>query len=567
VSTKPVNMRYLAGDVPPTTVTIFNALQYVAVTSSFLVFPLIVARAAHVPTAVADSILSWSMLVLAIGTTLQALPKGPVGSGYLAPSVMTAVYVGPSLEAVQIGGLALMSGMTLFGGAVEAAVSKSLHRLRAVLPPELAGVVIFLVGMSNGVLGLRYLLQPDGPAPAGPLHWIVAAVTLTVMVAANVWSRGVLGLSCALVGMVAGYAVAAATGLLPAQELAEIATLTPLAIPSIAHIGWSFDATLMLPFTIAALANTLKAAALLTASQRLLDADWTRPDLAPISRGVLADGITTMVSGAFSVFGVNVSATSIGLTAATGVASRRVAYVTSAIFAVLAFLPMVTRVLALMPAPVVGATLVFTSCAILKNGIETIAARLYDTRKTLAVGLAIMAGLAVEAFPGVFSATPASIHPIVASSLVFGTLVGFALNFCFQIGQRKRVTLTVDPVHLDTEDLGRFIVERGSQWGARRDVVVRAEFAVQELAETIAHTSKTRGPMTLGASFDEFNLDIELRYMGDRFEVSETRPSLDEIADVDGARRLSGYLVTRFADKVTTTGRDGAWVVRLHYDH
>jgi xanthine permease XanP len=244
-----------------------------------------------------------------------------------------------------------------------------------------------------------------------------------------------------------------------------------------------------------------------------------------------------------------------------------VAYATSAIFAVLAFLPMATRLLALMPASVVGATLVFTSCAILKNGIETIAARLYDTRKTLAVGLAIMAGLAVEAFPGVFSSVPASIHPVVASSLVFGTLVGFVLNFCFQIGQRKRVTLTVDPINLDAEVLRRFIEERGSHWGARRDVLVRAEFAVQELADTIAHACKPRGQMTLGASFDEFNLDIELRYAGDKFEVAETRPSPEEIAEEDGARRLSGFLVTRYADKVTTSGRDGAWVVRLHFDH
>jgi xanthine permease XanP len=560
-------MRYLAGDVPPTGVTLLNALQYVAVTSSFLVFPLIIAREAHAPTAVADSMLSWSMLVLAIGTTLQALPKGPIGSGYLAPSVMTAVYVGPSLEAARIGGLALVSGMTLFGGMLEAAVSKSLNRLRSVLPPELAGLVIFLVGMSNGVVGLRYLLQPDSTIQLGPPHWIVAGVTLAVMVAANVWSRGVLGLSCALVGMVVGYAVAVVIGLLPVRELAEITTLAPLALPNINHIAWSFDATLLLPFTIAALANTLKAAALLTASQRLLDADWKRPDLAPISRGVLADGITTMVSGVFSVFGVNVSASSVGLTAATGVASRRVAYATSAIFAVLAFLPMVTRVLALMPSPVVGATLVFTSCAILKNGIETIAARLYDTRKTLVVGLAIMAGLAVEAFPGVFNSLPVSIHPVVSSSLVFGTLVGFVLNFCFQIGQRKRETLTVDSANLDTAVLRRFIEERGSQWGARRDVVLRAEFAVQELADTIAHTCKALGPMTLCARFDEFNLDIELRYAGDKLEVAETRPSLEEIAEEDGARRLSGFLVTRYAEKVTTLGQDGAWIVRMHFDH
>jgi xanthine permease XanP len=561
-------MRFLADEVPPLAVTLVNAFQYVAVTSSFLVFPLIMARAAQAPAAVADSMLAWSMLVLAIGTTLQALRRGPIGSGYLAPSVMTAVYVGPSLLAVRVGGLALMSGMTLCGGVLEAALSRSLNRLRSVLPPELAGVVIFLVGVSNGVVGLRYLLQPDVSTQSQPLYWLVAAVTLAVMVAANVWSRGILGLSCALVGIVAGYIAAIMTGLLPEQDLAELATRAPVALPSIDHFGWSFDVAMVLPFTIAALANTLKAAALLTASQRLLDADWTRPDLAPISRGVLADGITTAVSGALSVFGINVSASSVGLVAATGVASRRVAYATSAIFVVLAFLPMVTHMLALMPAPVIGATLVFTSCAILKNGIETIAARLYDTRKTLTVGLAIMAGLAVEAFPGVFRAVPTSIQPVLASSLVFGTLVGFALNLVFHIGQRKRLSLTIEPARLDTEEVRRFVEEGGAEWGARRDVVLRAEYAVQELVETVVHACNARNAMTLSASFNEFNLDIELNYAGERFEAADVRPSAEEIiADESAVRRLAGFLVRRQVDKVTTSGGNGTWTVRLHFDH
>jgi xanthine/uracil permease len=169
---KPASLQYGVEEIPPTSVIIVNALQYVAVLTGFLVFPLIMTREAHVSPAIADSVLSWSMIILAIGTTLQALPKGPIGSGYLAPSVMTAVYVGPSLEAVRLGGLALMGGMTLFGGAVESVLSRSMHRLRALLPPELAGVVILLVAIGNGMVGYRYLLEPGAsragrPAPLG----------------------------------------------------------------------------------------------------------------------------------------------------------------------------------------------------------------------------------------------------------------------------------------------------------------------------------------------------------------------------------------------------------------
>jgi xanthine permease XanP len=111
MSRKPAGILCLAGDVPPAPVVIVSALQYVAVTSSFLVFPLIIVREAQLAPAAADAMLGWAMLVLALGTTLQALPFGPVGSGYLAPSVMTAVFLGPSVEAVRIGGIALMSGM------------------------------------------------------------------------------------------------------------------------------------------------------------------------------------------------------------------------------------------------------------------------------------------------------------------------------------------------------------------------------------------------------------------------------------------------------------------------
>ncbi len=560
-------MVYLAGDVPPLPVVIVNALQYAAVTSSFLVLPLIVAREAHLTASAADGMLAWAMLVLALGTTLQALHRGPVGSGYLAPSVMTAVFLGPSLEAVRIGGLALMSGMTLFSGVVQSVFSKSLHRFRTVFPPELAGVVIFLVGVSNGVVGLRYLLSPESSTLPGSAHWIVAVVTLGVMIAANVWSRGVLGLSCALFGMIAGYVVAIPLGVLPWHSLTEVTALPALALPGVSQFGWAFDATLILPFFIAAIANGLKAMALLTASQRMLDADWVRPDMEPIGRGVLADGLTVLAAGAVSVYAVNVSASSVGLTAATGVASRRVAYGTSVIFAVLAFLPVVTHLLVLTPAPVVGATLVFTSCAVLKNGIEAIAARLYDTRKTLVVGLSIMSGVAVEAFPQSFRLMPAWLHPITVSALVFGATVGFVLTLFFRIGQRRTTTLVVPPEAPDGPTLARFIENCGASWGARRDVVLRAERAVQELAEAVVGYCQPRGPMALSASFDEFRLDVDLNYQGNILPMVNQRPSVEEIMELDGARKLAAFLLGQFASKVTSSERNGDCTVRLNFIH
>src|ERR1700749_3446502 len=167
------------------------------------------------------------MIVLALGTAIEALPKGPLGSGYLAPSQMTAVYVSPSLEAVRIGGLALMGGMTMFGGAVEALLSRSMQSLGSLLPPELAGVVIVVVAIGNGMRGFRYLLSP-GTEYSGASHWTVAMITLLVTVALSVWSKGIVRASCALIGMIFGYASALLIGLVPYRGLTQRGDVPPV---------------------------------------------------------------------------------------------------------------------------------------------------------------------------------------------------------------------------------------------------------------------------------------------------------------------------------------------------
>ena len=99
----------------------------------------IVARAAGVPNATALAIVSLGMIALAISTVLQAIWKGPVGSGYLAVPVFSAIYLAPALLAAKTGGLPAVFGMTMFAGLVEVILSRSLRRLRALFPPAISG--------------------------------------------------------------------------------------------------------------------------------------------------------------------------------------------------------------------------------------------------------------------------------------------------------------------------------------------------------------------------------------------------------------------------------------------
>ena len=106
---RPANIVYGLDDSPPLHVTVFNGVQYVGLIAINLVYALLVFRLAGTPVQLVGSLLAIGMLVLGVGTFLQVLRLGPVGSGYMCPATFTATYLGPSLLAVLLVGLLLLS--------------------------------------------------------------------------------------------------------------------------------------------------------------------------------------------------------------------------------------------------------------------------------------------------------------------------------------------------------------------------------------------------------------------------------------------------------------------------
>ncbi len=155
---KPPDIVHGLEEAPPPVVTILSGVQHVALIAINLVYPLLVFRVAETPTQTVVDLVGAGMLVLAAATLLQALRFGPLGSGFMCPAVFTATYLGPSLIAAKLGGLPLVFGMTIFAGFLEAALAPLLNRLRPIFPPEISGVVIFMIGLSASIAGLRLML-------------------------------------------------------------------------------------------------------------------------------------------------------------------------------------------------------------------------------------------------------------------------------------------------------------------------------------------------------------------------------------------------------------------------
>jgi NCS2 family nucleobase:cation symporter-2 len=563
---KPASVVYGLEEVPAPAVIWISAVQHVGVIAIFMIYPLIIAHAANMPADQLISMLQWGLIVLAIANLLQALSRGPVGSRLLAPSIFTGVYLAPSLLALKAGGLPLLWGMTIVAGLTEMGLSRVWSRLRPFIPPESAGLVVFLVGVIIGLAAVHLLLEDTG-ALSGR-ESLVAAVAFAVMVGLNVWNKGRLRLFCILIGMLAGYVVAAGVGLLTAHDAASVFGRPLFALPHFAYVSWSFDWEMVVPFMVTGLAAAMSATAVITSYQRITDAEWVRPDLVSISRGVLGDGIAAVVAGFFGTYGLTVSTANVGLVAATGVASRIIAGAVAALLVLAAFQPTVLGLLTIMPRPVMAAAMIFTAMFIMISGLQIISSRVLDSRRTLVIGMGLLAFVMVSVYPNAFAQVPAWAQPLVMSPLVLATLVALGLNLLFRIGIRRTVQMQIDPIRPDVEAVTNFIERNAGLWGARRDVINRVEFAVQQTVETIIGSCGVKYPIQLEVSYDEFDVDAVLTYAGATLEFPDQAPTVDEIIDTEaGARRLAGFLIKSHADRMTATRVGPASIVRLHFEH
>ena len=402
-------------EAPPPVVTVLSGVQHVGLITINLIYPLLVFRVAETPTQAVVALVGGGMLVLAAATLLQALRFGPFGSGFMCPAVFTATYLGPSLIAAKVGGLPLVFGMTVFAGFLEAALAPLLSRLRPIFPPEISGVVIFMIGVSASIAGLRLMLGGEGP-PVRSAEWSIATITLATMIILSVWARGMTRMLCALIGLAIGYISGATAGIFDVAQSEAIAAAAWVDLPQLGQVSWSFDLKLAVPFAIAALAATMKALGVITICQRTNDAEWVRPDMSSIKRGVLADGAATVLSGLVGAVGTNTSASNVGLAAMTGVTSRRIAFAIATIFVLLAFVPKLAAVLASMPRSIMIAALLFSMVSVIIQGIQIMSSRLLDARRSLTIALAIVAGIAVDIFPAIAQAAPLA-GPLVGSSV------------------------------------------------------------------------------------------------------------------------------------------------------
>jgi len=542
---------------PPFVVLFASAVQHMGLMAVTLVFPLLVAKAAGADDSARAQYVAFGMLAMGVATLLQAWGKpifgSPrVGSGFLLPSVFTAAYLPAALVAAQSGGLGAVAGLTIVAGLTEIVLSRFIVRLRPYCPIEIVGLVVLLIGIILGILALKLMVGYGGDMPSPPDDIGGAMIALVVMIGCSVWAGPRMRTLAVLLGLIAGTAFHFAFELEGVIE--DMTNLGWTAIPTWPLAVPSFEASLLPGFLAGAVACTVRGFGDIVASQRANDLEWKRPDYASVEAGVLADGIGTFLAGLIGTMGLSTYSASVGLSVATQVRSRRVGIAVGLGWLCLGLFPGSSSAMLAIPENVLGAALLFASAFIVLSGTSILGQRLVDGRRTIAVGLGFIVGLSFDQMPAVYAQhLPSALHSVLNSSLVLGLLTALVLNALFRIGDHQSYRFVWQPAD-GLPPLETFLLESGSQAGARADAVGRLVLLAEEFSQAASELS-AQTPITVSARFDEYMLDLSFTWQG-RPLLPGPPPSLDPDADDEAA--IDGIvliLMQRLAYRLTQSHR------------
>jgi xanthine permease XanP len=427
---RPANLTYGVNERPPLSTLLLLALQHIFLMSSTLVLPVVLVTEIGGSFKEVCAVVALTMMACGIGTILQTFRWGLFGSGFLCPNICGPNFFAVSMEAAWLGGLPLMRGMTIAAGLVEAFFSGAVRRLRFLFPPEITGLVVLMVAVGIIPLGASKCFGINfRDEPIQGINLLVAALTVLLMVLINIRSHGKLKMYSVLIGLASGYVLSWGVGLLNAAQFNRVLSAPWLAVPTFKGMfSLDFRWSLLPTFAIVSITGALKTFGNLIMSEKINDDDWVEPDIRRVGGGLLADAACVTVSGLLGGLPSDTSASNVALSSASGASSRWIGVAAGMLFIVLAFSPKISSLLSIMPAPVMGAILVFVISFMIMSGFQIILGSGVSPQKIFVIGIPLVFGLSLEILPSMFAGIPHWLRPLASSSLTLSTVLAVVLN-------------------------------------------------------------------------------------------------------------------------------------------
>jgi len=371
-----------------------------------------------------------SMFFAGIATLFQTIGFGPVGArlpivqgtSFAFLPIMIPLVAGKGVEA-----LPALFGGVLIGGLFHALLGTVIGRIRFALPPLVTGLVVLMIGLALVKVGIQYAaggIPAMGKPEFGSLqNWSVALVVIVVTLGLKFFTRGMLSIAAVLLGLVAGYVVAYAMGMV---SFANVGRAAAFAVPNPFHFGFEFSLAAVIGFCLMAFVSAVETVGDVSgitkggAGREATDKE--------ISGATYADGIGSAIAGIFGGLPNTSFSQNVGLIAMTGVMSRHVVTI-GAIFLILAgLIPKVGAIIATVPIEVLGGGVIVMFGMVCAAGVSMLSDVNWNRRNMVIFAVALSIGLGLQLVPNALQYLPGTVKVLMTSGLLPAALIAIVLN-------------------------------------------------------------------------------------------------------------------------------------------
>ncbi len=410
-------------------------LQHVVAAIVGIVTPsILIANTCGIEGADRTLLIQVSLLITALATLIQLFPIGPVGSRLPVIMGISFAYV-PTLLAIggQFG-LPTILGAEIVGGVVAVLFGIFVKQIRVLFPPLVTGTVIFTIGLSLYPTAVKYMAGGAGSESFGsPKNWAVALITLLVVTVLSHFCRGVLKLGAILFGMLVGYGVALALGMVSFDSVASAGWFN---LPMPMHFPIQFEASACVSLAIVYIINAVQTIGDL--SSTTMGGMDRMPTDKELSGGIIGQGVMSIVGALFGGLPTASYSQNVGIVTVNRVINRAVFAFAAIILAVAGFVPKFSAILTTIPQSVIGGATVSVFATITMTGIRMITSDGFSMRSSAVVGLSVALGVGITQVEGAIGGFPAWVTTVFGSSpVVVAAIVAILLNLTLPKEQKK----------------------------------------------------------------------------------------------------------------------------------
>ncbi|MDG1183393.1 MAG: nucleobase:cation symporter-2 family protein [Tateyamaria sp.] len=417
---------------PPLQEAVPLGLQHVLAMFASNVTPaIIVAGAAGLAFGGAEQVylIQMAMLFAGIATLFQTVGLGPIGARLPIMQGTSFAFVGVLAGVAATQGLSVALTACLIGGAIHFLLGGVIQHLRFLFPPLVTGLVILAIGLYLIPVAIKYAaggaasFQMEAESFGSMMHWSVALCVVLVSLILKFFTKGIISNAAILIGLVAGYLLAFALGMVNFGAVSKAAVfMVPQAFP----YGFEFSLGAVIAVTLVSIVSAIETVGDASATTKA-GAGREATD-AEISGATYADGLGTAVAAVFGGLPNTSFSQNVGIVGMTGIMSRHVVTIGALFLIVCGLLPKVGAIIASMPLPVLGGGVIVMFGMVAAAGLNVLSEINMNRRNMVIIAVSLAVGLGLNLVPSAVQYLPGVVKTLMTSAVAPTALVAIVLN-------------------------------------------------------------------------------------------------------------------------------------------